>query len=114
MSVTGFSVQHDPEVQAYKQLRAAYLEEKAARKREEKIQLRQIREVRRAYLQNSKRDEQSIFSRIFHSRRSQQSRQERQEKMLLMEKNLEEKLMDSDSDSEMVSLVDVLKCERKK
>lgn len=31
-----------------------------------------------------------------------------------MEKNLEEKLMDSDSDSEMVSLVDVLKCERKK
>ncbi|KIW17206.1 hypothetical protein PV08_04397 [Exophiala spinifera] len=53
MSVTGFSVQHDPEVQAYRKIRAAYLEEKAAKKREEKLQLRQIKEVRRAYLQNS-------------------------------------------------------------
>lgn len=36
MSVSGFSVQHDPEVQAYNKLRATYLAAEKERRRDEK------------------------------------------------------------------------------
>ncbi|KAJ9619713.1 hypothetical protein H2204_012581 [Knufia peltigerae] len=108
MSVSGFSVQHDPEVQAYKKHRAAYLErEKEAKKHQQKLQLQHIKQVRRAYLQqDGKRgDTTSTFSlsRIFHLRsRSKPQNPQREKNMLTTEEEKleKEKLLDFDSDSD--------------
>ena len=60
MSISGFSVQHDPEVQAYNELRATYLAAEKERKRHEKAR----KQEEKALLESSKKQDRRMKSQI--------------------------------------------------
>ncbi|KAK5467990.1 hypothetical protein LTS15_000963 [Exophiala xenobiotica] len=117
MSVSGYSVQHDPEVQAYNKLRATYLAAEKERKRHEKEARKQEDKGKeQALLESSKKDQdrwmkssqtgnrnRNVISRILHPVRTK--RDER-----LLAEVMGEKFVDSpDSDLDEISLKDALR-----
>ncbi|KAK5225457.1 hypothetical protein LTR47_009304 [Exophiala xenobiotica] len=121
MSVSGYSVQHDPEVQAYNKLRATYLAAEKERKRHEKeTQKQEDKDKEQALLESSKEDQdrwmkssqtgnrnrnrnRNVISRILHPVRTK--RDER-----LLAEVMGEKFVDSpDSDLDEISLKDALR-----
>ncbi|KAK4945206.1 hypothetical protein LTR10_015632 [Elasticomyces elasticus] len=109
MSVCAFSVQHDAEVQAYNELRRAYLAEEKERKRQEKARKSEDKILREAFSKDRRVKMQaesynkSILSSVFRKKEMQVDRR-------LLIDGVEEKVMDEDIDVEEMSLKDALKC----
>ncbi|KAJ9502102.1 hypothetical protein H2202_002166 [Exophiala xenobiotica] len=103
MSVSGYSVQHDPEVQAYNKLRATYLAAEKERKRHEKeTQKQEDKDKEQALLESSKEDQDRWM------KSSQTVRTKRDERLLA--EVMGEKFVDSpDSDLDEISLKDALR-----
>ncbi|OCT54893.1 hypothetical protein CLCR_03185 [Cladophialophora carrionii] len=106
MSVSGYSVQHDAEVQEYNKRRAAWKASEKKRKQEEKSLRAQAKAAREAALQQTKGlgggEQKNMRPSIRWIRTSPR---EKSRPTLVEGKRLEE---DSDGDSDEITLTDAL------
>ncbi|KIW57428.1 hypothetical protein PV05_05978 [Exophiala xenobiotica] len=106
MSVSGFSVQHDPEVQAYNKLRATYLAAEKERRRDEKSRKQEEKKLLESFKKDrrmkSRTGNRNVVSRILHP--VGKDRDER-----LLPEVMGAKSVDSESDLDEVSLKEALR-----